>query len=96
MKFKIVLDNFRRQYFKKYEIKNLGLKIGIRLDYKLKLVNIVNSSGIKKNTNFSKYKNRCFISGRSSAIYKQFKISRIKLRELVNNGIMVGLKKASW
>lgn len=96
MKFKIVLDNFRRQSFKKYEITNLGLKIGIRIHYKLKLMNIVKLSGINQNTNFSRYKNRCFISGRSFAVYKQFKMSRIKFRELINNGIMAGLKKSSW
>jgi small subunit ribosomal protein S14 len=40
--------------------------------------------------------NRCQITGRSKAVYRKFKVSRIMLRELALAGRIPGLKKASW
>ena len=40
--------------------------------------------------------NRCMITGRSRAVLRKFKISRIMLRELALAGKIPGLKKASW
>ena len=41
-------------------------------------------------------KNRCQITGRSRAVLRKFKVSRIMLRELALAGYIPGLKKASW
>jgi small subunit ribosomal protein S14 len=40
--------------------------------------------------------NRCQLTGRSKAVLRRFKISRIMLRELALAGKIPGLKKASW
>ena len=40
--------------------------------------------------------NRCQLTGRSKAVYRKFKVSRIMLRELALAGKIPGLKKASW
>lgn len=40
--------------------------------------------------------NRCQITGRSKAVLRKFKVSRIMLRELALAGKIPGLKKASW
>jgi ribosomal protein S14 len=40
-------------------------------------------------------KNFCIVSGRSRAVHKKFKISRILLRELSGKGYFFGLKKSS-
>jgi small subunit ribosomal protein S14 len=40
--------------------------------------------------------NRCQITGRSKAVLRKFKVSRIMLRELALAGQIPGLKKASW
>ena len=40
--------------------------------------------------------NRCQITGRSKAVLRKFKVSRIMLRELALGGFIPGLKKASW
>ncbi len=40
--------------------------------------------------------NRCQITGRSRAVLRKFKISRIMLRELALAGQIPGLRKASW
>jgi small subunit ribosomal protein S14 len=41
-------------------------------------------------------KMRCQITGRSKAVLRKFKVSRIMLRELALAGFIPGLKKASW
>lgn len=40
--------------------------------------------------------NRCELTGRSKAVLRKFKVSRIMLRELALAGKIPGLKKASW
>jgi small subunit ribosomal protein S14 len=39
---------------------------------------------------------RCQICGRSRAVYRKFKICRICFRKMANEGIIPGVKKASW
>ena len=38
----------------------------------------------------------CALTGRSRAVYRKFKISRIMLRELALQGKIPGMRKASW
>ncbi len=40
--------------------------------------------------------NRCERCGRARAVYRDFGLCRICLRELANMGEIVGVKKASW
>jgi ribosomal protein S14 len=49
--------------------------------------------------NYNKFKNehnRCLMTGRSRAIFKFCKLSRIMLRKQASAGFLVGLRKASW
>jgi len=39
---------------------------------------------------------RCAICGRPRAVYQKFKICRICLRNLANQGKIPGMRKASW
>ena len=39
---------------------------------------------------------RCAICGRPRAVYRKFRICRICLRNLANNGKIPGMRKASW
>lgn len=66
---------------------------------KLKSLNFLEAlnclSNLRKDTVI--IKNRCFISLRAKSIStKRFKLSRIKLKELANNGLLIGFKKYSW
>ena len=38
----------------------------------------------------------CALTGRSRGVYRKFKLSRIKLRELALEGKVPGMRKASW
>ncbi len=61
-----------------------------RLDAQLKL------SALPRNGAANRYRNRCELTGRSRSVYRKFKLSRIKLRELGVAGRVPGLTKASW
>ena len=39
---------------------------------------------------------RCQICGRPHSVYRDFGICRICLRKMANEGLIPGLKKASW
>lgn len=88
MKYKILIDQNKRIHFKETELKRVSIKILNRLSINLKsntYAKTINASIGKYN--FTKIKNRCFITGRSKSIYKKFKLSRIKFREMSLNGI---------
>ncbi len=39
---------------------------------------------------------RCQLCGRSRSVYRKFKICRICLRSMANDGLIPGMRKASW
>ncbi len=39
---------------------------------------------------------RCQLTGRPRAVFRKFGICRIKFRELASNGLIPGIRKASW
>ncbi len=40
--------------------------------------------------------NRCGITGRPKGYMRQFGVSRVIFRDLANNGLIPGVRKASW
>jgi len=44
----------------------------------------------------TRYVNRCEVTGRPRAYIRKFGMSRIAFRELANEGMLPGVKKASW
>jgi small subunit ribosomal protein S14 len=40
--------------------------------------------------------NRCQLCGRPRAYYRKFKICRICLRKMASEGLIPGMRKASW
>lgn len=41
-------------------------------------------------------KNRCQLTGRPRGVYRKFKLSRIKFREMASAGKLPGVTKSSW
>lgn len=78
-----------------------------RLSYK-NIINDVNSTEsdryraqlslqkLSRNSSGIRIKNRCILTGRTHGLVGPFNISRIKLRDLVANGKIPGLKKSVW
>ena len=51
---------------------------------------------IPRNASPVRLKNRCAITGRPRGYMRDFGLSRIKFRELANEGRIPGIKKSSW
>ena len=53
-------------------------------------------SELPRNSNPTRIRNRCEITGRPRAYYRKLKMSRVALRELGSKGLVPGLTKSSW
>lgn len=51
---------------------------------------------LPRNSSKVRLRNRCILTGRGRGVYRQFGLSRIKFRELANQGLIPGVTKASW
>jgi small subunit ribosomal protein S14 len=53
-------------------------------------------SRLPRNSNPVRLHNRCKLTGRPKGYMRQFGISRITFREMASQGLIPGIKKASW
>ncbi len=51
---------------------------------------------LPRNSSKVRLKNRCQLTGRPKGYVRYFGLSRVMLRDMVLNGRIPGLKKASW
>lgn len=51
---------------------------------------------LPKNASPVRLHNRCKLTGRPRGYIRQFGISRVIFREMANQGLIPGVKKASW
>jgi len=51
---------------------------------------------LPKNASPVRLHNRCKLTGRPKGYIRQFGISRVTFREMANQGLIPGVKKASW
>jgi len=51
---------------------------------------------LPKNSSKIRLHNRCLLTGRPKGYMRQFGISRITFREMASQGLIPGVKKASW
>ncbi len=51
---------------------------------------------LPRNSNPIRQRNRCNVTGRPRGYMRQFGLSRITFREMASNGLIPGIKKASW
>jgi small subunit ribosomal protein S14 len=51
---------------------------------------------LPKNSTPVRLHNRCKLTGRPKGYMRQFGVSRINFREMASNGLIPGIKKASW
>jgi small subunit ribosomal protein S14 len=62
----------------------------------LKAKDFVGLQKLPKNASPVRLHNRCKLTGRPRGYMRQFGISRVTFREMANNGLIPGVKKASW
>ena len=51
---------------------------------------------LPRNSSPVRLHNRCSITGRPKGYMREFGISRIQFREMASNGLIPGVRKASW
>lgn len=51
---------------------------------------------LPRNSSRVRLNRRCNVSGRPKAVYRHFGLSRHVLRELAHQGLLPGVRKASW
>ena len=71
-------------------IGNEALSDTERFEARLKL------QALPRNSNPTRQRNRCQITGRPRGVFRKFGLCRIKLRELAFRGEVPGMVKASW
>lgn len=92
------LDQIKRERFLKKELRLKTLKTlyhDLSLPKSVRQKAQVQIAKLRKSTKV-KIRNRCFISGRSRAVYRKIGLSRIMIRELGHEGGIIGMYKASW
>lgn len=89
MKRRNLKDFKKRQIVAKLELVSLQQKISRRLSRQF-------FESLNIPVHDFQLKNRCILTSRSKGICSDFKLSRIKTRELGLNGLINGLKKVSW
>jgi small subunit ribosomal protein S14 len=53
-------------------------------------------AALPRNASPVRLHNRCMLSGRPKGYMRLFGISRINFREMASNGLIPGVRKASW
>ena len=53
-------------------------------------------AAMPRTSSATRIRNRCMITGRARGVYRKFNISRIMLREMAAEGLVPGVRKASW
>jgi len=88
----------RKYLISKYEQKRSALKRQLNLNDQpnLKLQIYKQFEKLPKNSFPVRQRNRCWVTGRSRGFYRDFGLSRHVIREMAHEGLLPGLKKASW
>jgi small subunit ribosomal protein S14 len=92
--------NGRREYMAKRDKSKRAALKQILMDRSLPVEDRFNASlklaQLPRNGAQVRVRLRCELTGRSRGNYRKFKLCRIKLRELANEGQIPGMVKASW
>ncbi len=89
----------REKLAKKYDAKRTALlKVARDRDAKAEDIFKANMELAKlpKNSHPTRIRNRCELTGRPRGVLRRFKMSRIAVRTLANEGKIPGLRKSSW
>ena len=67
-----------------------------RLPLTQRLVFRMQMLDLSKRSFSTRLKNRCLISGRGRGVLRDFKMSRLQVRDMGFRGLLYGIRKASW
>ena len=92
-------NNLRSKLIDKYKLKHQFLKSKIKdksLSLEERILFQTKLNELPRNSSSIRHRNRCELTGRSRGVYRKFKLSRIKIRELSMSGDLPGVVKSSW
>ena len=92
-------NNKRIKLANKYEDRRLDLKLqmkstSISIEEKYEIVRQLQK--LPRNSSPTRFYRRCLATGRPRAVYRDFGLSRHVLREMIHEGLLPGVIKASW
>jgi small subunit ribosomal protein S14 len=99
MKGKIQKEKKNQKLHAAYELERIRLKVlqkDSQSSWEDRMRGMLKLGSLPRNSSPTRLKNRCVLTGRSGSILRQFKLSRIKFRELAESGMLPGIRKSSW
>lgn len=96
----IIKDRTARRRYASNAILRRALKYICHSDFYSSNIRLVASQKLsslsRKRAKKTRFINCCILSGRSKAVYKNFRLSRIMFRNLAHEGKLYGITKSSW
>jgi len=95
----ILRDQKREKLIEKYAERRAELRAKLKdpnLDPEAKVEAMDKLNALPRNSCPTRLTRRCFLTGRSKAVYRKFGLSRIALRDLALRGDLPGVTKSSW
>ncbi len=95
----VLRDNKREKLIKKYAARRAELRRQMKdpnLDPERKAEVAAQLAALPRNSCPTRLTRRCFISGRSKAVYRKFGLCRVILRDYALAGHIPGVTKSSW
>ncbi|MBP6104165.1 MAG: 30S ribosomal protein S14 [Gammaproteobacteria bacterium] len=96
---KVNKDKRQRKLVSHFQVIRAALRAQIRdpnLSFEKKLLVQKKMQDLPKDSNRCRLRNRCLVTGRSRGVYRRFGLGRTKLREFAMQGLIPGIRKASW
>jgi small subunit ribosomal protein S14 len=95
----VLRDKKREKLIAKYAERRAELRGKMKdpdLDPEEKVAVMAELNNLPRNSCPTRLTRRCFMTGRSKAVYRKFGLSRIALRDLALRGDLPGVTKSSW
>jgi small subunit ribosomal protein S14 len=88
----------RKQLFDKYKEKRQLLIKDFKKakTFRKKLKFYTRLQKLPRNSSKIRLRNRCWLTGRSRGVYKDFGLCRHMIREMAHTCLLPGIRKASW
>lgn len=87
-------DRLREKYAAKRETLKEQFRKAETLEEKIELHRQLQQ--LPRNSSYTRHRNRCMVTGRPRAYYRDFGLSRNVLREWAHQGLLPGVVKSSW
>jgi small subunit ribosomal protein S14 len=92
-------NNRRKKLVKKHAAKWASLKAAAaneKLSADERFAARLKMAKMPRNSNKTRIRNRCELTGRCRGYHRKFGVSRLMLRELASQGLIPGVTKSSW